>query len=251
MEGQFFEIPFSQVSDIKMKASITILLMLLCINCISQSSDQYAKSFKKSSSVNDYVNVLRIDEVEKLSFQIDSIEKASNIEFAICLIESLNGYKIKDLATSIGNYWDIGKPDVNNGVLILLSKSDKEVFIATGIGTEKYLTNHDVQEIVDLELIPYLKKGKYYEGLSISIHELERKLNASKILKKEEVSSFGIVILIILIGGGLFMVYDYYKLGGFDKEVQQYKRPSSNSFTSTGSDGGSFDGGGAGGSFSD
>ena len=60
----------------------------------------------------------------------------SDIEYSASIITSLEGYKIRDLATSIGNFWEIGALN-GEGVLILISIQDRKAFIATSTKTEK------------------------------------------------------------------------------------------------------------------
>lgn len=59
-----------------------------------------------------------------------------------------------------------------------------------------------------------------------------------------------IIISIVAVVG--YIIYDYYKLGGFDPETRKFRKRNSEMLVGEGSSksgGGSFDGSGAGGSF--
>jgi uncharacterized protein len=66
------------------------------------------------------------------------------------------------------HFWEkygIGKKDINNGILIVFSGTQRETRIATGIGTEKILTDTIAKNIIVSIMTPYFKEGKYFEGI--------------------------------------------------------------------------------------
>ncbi|MBT34179.1 MAG: hypothetical protein CMO01_31330 [Thalassobius sp.] len=233
---------------------ISFFIFFISFNhCIAQSIKEYAESFKSKGSVNDYADLLNTEEENDLTKQIDSLKNLSKVEYAVCILEELKGYDKRELATAIGNSWGVGQSDKNNGVLILILKLDKEVFVATGTGTEKYLPNEDVQSIVDIYILPELKNGHFYNGISNGISHIELKLNETNIASSNKANYWKYSILIILIVGLLaYIIYDYKKIGGFDPETKKYSKKRFGNFGGfNGSDtgGGSFGGGGAGGSY--
>jgi uncharacterized protein len=58
------------------------------------------------------------------------------------------------VAFKIGDAWGIGGPNQINGLLILVSKNDHDVFIATGKGMEGVVPDVTAKRIVDNIIIP-------------------------------------------------------------------------------------------------
>jgi uncharacterized protein len=58
-----------------------------------------------------------------------------------------------------------GQKNKNNGILILLSKSDRKVDIEIGYGLESFITDYDSKRIIDEIIVPAFQNGNYYNGL--------------------------------------------------------------------------------------
>jgi len=43
-----------------------------------------------------------------------------------------------------------------------MSKNKRNIWIGTGLGTEKILTDEKIQYIIDTEIIPYFRKEVYF-----------------------------------------------------------------------------------------
>ena len=52
------------------------------------------------------------------------------------MVPTTGEYEIADYTFALGDKWGIGRKNLNNGVLMLIAKDDRKVFIATGQGLE-------------------------------------------------------------------------------------------------------------------
>lgn len=71
----------------------------------------------------------------------------------------------------------MGKKKEDNGILILLAKNDREIWIAPGYGIEPILTAGIVGEITRNVIIPEFKKGNFYAGLDRASDAIFQLLN--------------------------------------------------------------------------
>ncbi len=92
-------------------------------------------------------------------------EERTGNEIALVTHPTFNGRPAKDFAVAFGDSVGVGKKDRDNGVLIALCKARREVFIATGKGTERVLHDSICQRIVDQEMLPRFKLEDHYGGL--------------------------------------------------------------------------------------
>ncbi len=52
----------------------------------------------------------------------------------------------------------------DNGILILLSKAERDVWIETGYGMEEKFPDGVVQQLVSENMIPYSRKANFIKG---------------------------------------------------------------------------------------
>ena len=120
---------------------------------------------KPNQLVNDWGDMLSASEEQSLEQKLDAESDSSSTQIAVLTIRQLNGFDIAQLSFKIGDAWGIGGPSQDNGVLILVSKDDREVFIATGKGMEGYVTDVLAKRIIENIIIPDFKEGNFYQGL--------------------------------------------------------------------------------------
>ena len=103
---------------------------------------------------------------------LSSYTKETANEIAVLIIPSLEGDPIEDVAVEVFQSWGIGQKGKDNGVLLLISKEDKEVRIEVGYGLEPDLTDAEVGAIIRNTLTPAFKEGKYDEGVGLALEAI-------------------------------------------------------------------------------
>ena len=124
---------------------------------------------EKQTSFYDYVGLLNQSGARFLEEKLLQYSDSSSAQIVIVIIDSSKGEKILDLATRWGKTWGIGQEGMNNGVVLLMSKEDREVAIAVGSGLNDQLTDANAKRVIDERIVPQFKKGKYYKGLDLGI----------------------------------------------------------------------------------
>lgn len=174
--------------------------------------------------VNDALGLLTADQQQALEQKLLDFENRTSNQIAIVTTDDMAGMDAGDYAVEIGKKWGVGNKNFNNGVVFLVYRSKdntkRKVFIASGIGLEGVLPDYTCSEIVNNEVIPYLKGGDYYRaldnGTTAIIKATEGKYTAPKGYGKKSPSLFKIIFIIILIiiflsisskggGGGTYM----------------------------------------------
>lgn len=126
--------------------------------------------------LQDYSLLFSDSEKDSLTQKIINYEASSTNEICIYTIDSLpkNAEAIYH-ATTIANNLGVGKNKKDNGLLILISKYDRQLAIATGKGTEKTITDYMCKVIIDSTIVPQFKKGEYYIGINNAIDSIIKK----------------------------------------------------------------------------
>ncbi|QUY44457.1 YgcG family protein [Acaryochloris marina] len=115
--------------------------------------------------VTDMANVLSPQTEAKLNQLITDLEAKNGSEIAVVTVtNTAPSASPKAFATSLFNHWGIGKKEEDNGVLFLISKSDRRVEIETGYGIEAILPDAKVGRIIDQQILPKFKTGNFDQG---------------------------------------------------------------------------------------
>jgi len=142
-----------------------LLIVLFSSNCLfSQFTIPEKPSFQ--TSVYDYANILSPQEKSQLEEKLIKYSDSTTTQIVVITIESLKNEDIGILTPKWAHKWGIGgtKKD-DNGVLILLAKAERKIWISPGYGLEDRLTAGIGGEITRNIIIPEFKAGSYYRGL--------------------------------------------------------------------------------------
>ncbi len=139
-------------------------LLILCILLLCPILLGAAPSHTDIFYVNDYADVLS-DETESqiLSTALD-LKNQTSAQVVVLTINSLEGEEISDYAVETFRNWGIGGKDNNNGVLIVLSVGDREMWITTGYGLEGTLTDTRLGQLRDTYAMPSYRNNEFDEG---------------------------------------------------------------------------------------
>ena len=115
--------------------------------------------------VQDISAVLTDEDEEELRRLGSGLEEATTAQIAVMVIPSLEGEPIENYALEALRHYGIGSKENNNGVLLVVSTGDREIYITTGYGLEGALPDGKVGQILDDYAVPYLKKDQFDQGI--------------------------------------------------------------------------------------
>lgn len=216
------------------------------------------------TSVYDYANVLNANEKAQLEEKLIKYSDSTTTQIVVITIESLKGEDIGILTPKWGQTWGIGGTKKNdNGVIILLAKAEKKIWISAGYGLEDRLTAGIGGEITRNIIIPEFKAGSYYKGLDkgtdaiIDVFKGKYK-GERKQTKEKDFPIFPLIVIVVI----LFVLISRNKNSGGNSGNSNGGGPSlldviilsslgrnSGGGGFGGSSGGGFGGGGFGGGF--
>lgn len=146
------------------------MIHLTGIQC--PSSFQAYKGF-----VNDFENIFSEAEEKKLTNQIEQINQQKQVELTIITVEDYQPFESMFLyAFYIGNCWGVGAKKKDNGIIILISRNKRKVWISNGYGIERKMTDAATKRIIDQFMLPSFKKGLYFKGSAEALQAINQKL---------------------------------------------------------------------------
>lgn len=202
--------------------------------------------------VVDDADVLSADQEQILSAKLEALENATTDQFVVATLSSLQGYEIRDYGYQLGRFWQIGRKDRNNGVLLVVAPKERKVAIEVGYGLEGTLTDAITKLIIENAIIPKFKKGDLPGGVSAGAEKIIAILSGDKemVLKLRSAQQRGQWITIaftVAIISFVLLIFIFNIFGGGTRRRSGGSGRSSGGWASGGgwsSGGGGFSGGG-------
>lgn len=149
--------------------NIKKIILSAILLCLLLSVQSFAYDFPEPTQnffVNDFANVIDSDDESEIMSIGASLEKQTTAQIVVVTVNSLDGYDENEYALQLGREWGVGNEEKNNGVVILLSVSDRKISIQVGYGLEGCLNDSKVGRILDKYAIPYLSDDNFSKGLT-------------------------------------------------------------------------------------
>lgn len=122
--------------------------------------------------VVDLTSTLTHDQLQTLERKLKSYEDTTSTQIEVVIIPSTNDYDIAEYATALGRKWGVGQKDKNNGLVFLIAKEDRKIFIAPGYGLEGAIPDITAKQIIDNIVLPNFKGNDFYGGIDQGIDAL-------------------------------------------------------------------------------
>ena len=134
--------------------------------------DALIEKLKPQGFVNDFASVLSPQQRDALEQRVRALQTKTGVELAVVTLQSLEGGQIDDFTNKLFARWGIGQKGKNNGVMLLAAMSDRKMRIEVGYGLEPVLPDILAGRIIDEDLRPQFKQGRYADGLDQAVQRI-------------------------------------------------------------------------------
>jgi uncharacterized protein len=129
--------------------------------------------------VNDLTGTLSAEQRRGLEERLAAIERRKGAQVVVLIVDSTSPETIEQFSIRVAEAWKIGRGvvdgrRVDDGVLILVAKSDRRVRIEVGYGLEGAIPDALARRIVDESIVPGFRSGDFAGGLQAGIGDLGR-----------------------------------------------------------------------------
>ncbi len=109
-------------------------------------------------------------EKARLRHLIEHIERDTTAEICVMLLRDTEDPR--EYATHYFNHLGIGKKELNNGVLILVVLDKRRIEIVVGTGLEAILPQPLLEGVINEQIAPHFRDGKFGLGLQRAVEML-------------------------------------------------------------------------------
>jgi uncharacterized protein len=125
---------------------------------------------KPTGYVNDFAHALDSRNAQALEAYCANVERATGAQFAVVVVDSLEGDPVEDVANKLYRQWGIGKKGTDEGLLLLLAIKDKKQRVEVGYGLEPIIPDGYAGGVLR-GIRPILRQGNYGGAVLAAIEE--------------------------------------------------------------------------------
>ncbi|MFB6247396.1 MAG: YgcG family protein [Salinibacter sp.] len=148
---------------------LVLVLAVLGVGALLLSRAAHAQRYdlppRPDGPVLDRGGMLSDAEERQLARKLSAFEDTTSTAVVVVTLRSLDEAPIADYAVALGRAWGVGQAEKNNGVVLLVSRQDRKMFIATGYGVEGALPDAIANRIVERVITPAFRQGRFYAGI--------------------------------------------------------------------------------------
>ncbi|MFY9137478.1 TPM domain-containing protein [Zwartia sp.] len=160
--------PLSYFSNLLKR--ILILLSLSALLSLSQFSQAQQTVPALSGRVIDQTRTLSASEKNTLDQTLRNFESRKGSQLTVLMVSSTAPESIEQFAIRVADQWKIGRKKIDDGVILIVAKSDRTLRIEVGYGLEGALTDATSKRIIDQIIVPRFKQQDFYGGISAGVN---------------------------------------------------------------------------------
>ena len=122
------------------------------------------QALKPQGYVSDFAQVIDAGSRARLDAYCAAVERATGAQIALVTLPSLAGEPVEDVANTLYRAWGVGRKGSNEGVMLLLSISDRHSRLEVGYGLEPVLPDGFAGRVLR-EMRPALRQEQYGEAM--------------------------------------------------------------------------------------
>ena len=142
--------------------------------------------------VVDLAGMLSSTERAGLEKKLADFESQSGSQIVVLTLLSTGPEDIASYAQRVGDAWKIGRRNVGDGLLIVVAKEDRRVWIAPAKALEGAVPDLAAKKIIDRSITPAFKKGDYAAGLDAGVDGLIARIRGEDLPAPRTLDSSGI-----------------------------------------------------------
>ena len=124
--------------------------------------------------VTDTTGTLDAGQKQALEAKLAAFEKARGTQVAVVMVGSTQPEPLSDFAQRIGDAWKIGRHEVGDGLLVVVAKDDRRVWIAVAKALEGAVPDLAAARVIREQITPRFRQGDFAGGIGAGLDSLFR-----------------------------------------------------------------------------
>ena len=124
--------------------------------------------------VVDQLGLLDSSAVDQITTFCKSVEP--QLQVAVLIVNSTQPWSIEQFGIKVAEKWKVGFKGKDNGVIVILAKSDRKIRIEAGRGAEAFLPDAKAGNIIHDIIAPHFKRGDWKGGMVAGLQAINKEV---------------------------------------------------------------------------
>lgn len=143
--------------------AIAVISVLLGTQLLAQNNQYFPE--KPHAWVNDYADLFNAEEEAYLNKKLDNYGDTTSTQIFVVSIDNHGNMPISQMGAEMGEAWKVGQKGSDNGMIILIYPTDREISIQVGYGLEGFIPDAIAKRIIENEIKPNFRNNNYVLGI--------------------------------------------------------------------------------------
>lgn len=159
--------------------------------------------------VTDLTATLSTEQIATLENRLAAFEAARGSQIAVLMVPTLEGEDIAQFGIRVADQWKIGREKVDDGVILIVAKDDRDMRLEVGYGLEGPIPDAIAKRVIAETITPSFKAGDYYGGIEAGVAQVMRLVEGEALpppvsgAREDDDAVFGFLVMGGVIGGWL------------------------------------------------
>jgi uncharacterized protein len=165
--------------------------------------------------VVDVNGALTAEQKRELEASLEAFEKRKGSQIAVLITGTTFPEPIESYSMRVAEAWKIGRKGVDDGIVVVLAKSDQAMRIEVGYGLEGVVPDAMAKRLIEEVFIPKFREGDFNGGLRAGLDRLMRLIDGEPLPEPKRDSGRGsdmrsietyfvlFMVIVIAVGGFL------------------------------------------------
>ncbi len=151
-----------------MKRPAIVLFLCLSVRLAAAEPDFP----KPRGAVNDFAGVIDGESARRIEALSTELQEKTGVALVVAAVDSLSGLTVEEYANRLYASWGVGGRELDEGAMLLLAVKERKVRIETGYGLEGLFPDGKAGRILDNDVLPEFREGRYGEGFYAGVRTM-------------------------------------------------------------------------------
>ena len=125
-----------------------------------------------AARVTDLTGTLQPSQRETLERELEALEQRKGSQLAVLILATTRPETVEQYALRVAEAWKLGRKGIDDGLLLLFAKDDRELRIEVGYGLEGVVPDAVAKRVISEIITPKFRQNDFYGGLHAGVSRL-------------------------------------------------------------------------------
>jgi uncharacterized protein len=161
--------------------------------------------------VTDLTQTLSPEQIATLDRKLREFEARKGSQIAVLLVPTTEPETVEQYAIRVAEAWQLGRANLDDGVLLVVAKQDRAVRIEVGYGLEGALPDVIANRITDQVVVPRFQAGDFFGGIAAAVDRVIAVIEGEPLPEPERRTPRGegfgsllpVLFMLVFVGSGI------------------------------------------------